>query len=232
MNTSSFPLQSILTRHPFGACIYRHGGVGDYRWRARMGADGRELLQGQADVSPRVPRMDLRRPLEGERQHAELHVADDPVGGPVVDRRPPPTGASPSDLSEPLRYIVCSEPVHSPNSGAASHATTRPYKAGTSPGHAKNDGSVVASFMRKRDAHGGGMSGEARGGERVRELGPVPYATKSEPSLCDTVAGNAPWRRSKDSSSSLRTLAFSLCSYLAAWECQSQRKCPSSRPPS
>lgn len=60
-----------------------------------MGADGRELLQGQADVSPRVPRMDLRRPLEGERQHAELHVADDPVGGPVVDRRPPPTGAPP-----------------------------------------------------------------------------------------------------------------------------------------
>ncbi len=67
------------------------------------GADGRELLQGQADVSPRVPRTDLRRPLEGERQHAELHVADDPVGGPVVDRRPPLTGASPSDLSEFLR---------------------------------------------------------------------------------------------------------------------------------
>ncbi len=47
--------------------------------------------------------------------------------------------------------------------GAASHATTRCNKAGTSPRHAKSDGSVVASFMRKRDVQGGGMSGEARG---------------------------------------------------------------------
>ena len=75
-------------------------------------ADGRELLQGQADVSPRVPRTNLRRPVEGERQHAELHVADDLVGGPVVDKRPPLTGAPPSDLSESLRYIVDFQPAH------------------------------------------------------------------------------------------------------------------------
>jgi hypothetical protein len=41
------------------------------------------------------PLTDIRRPLEGERQHAVLHAADDPGGGPVAGRRPPLTGASP-----------------------------------------------------------------------------------------------------------------------------------------
>ena len=49
-------------------------------------ADGPELVQDQADIAPGIPRPDLGCPLQEQSEHAQLDVADDAVGGPVVDR--------------------------------------------------------------------------------------------------------------------------------------------------
>src|SRR5207249_5811887 len=58
----------------------------------------------------------------------------------------------------------------------------------------------------------------------------VGYTDEGRSTRCIVRPARTPWRHSKSSSTTLRTSAFSPCSYSAAWGYQSRRNCRSSRP--